>query len=810
MAGHVLGRWFGVRLILVSTLPSLSGGALSISSGYESFLTDIRRRIVCAEGDVYDELLERGRARPCDSMEDGPFCRGLPGSRQATRLRPFTVDSIVPQHLFGEWPTSTLKEAAATLNIFLEHYYKPKESQHRVHAVEGRIDFQGLRPARSHELMRSFSKGLPTGIISTFDGAWQEVSVPHNVGGERRNVAVRLNGAIGSLHFSRPVVLRRLIVRPPLNAMSNRHRMFVRGRKAGKEVWRREYRFDATTKSAQPICEAGDVVFARFVDGRYFLAVLLSGDEQAATVRWLDDAFAYRHIPWQNIKTPAGTVCGNGDGDGPSLEAHVDAAASGKADDARLWRDVARHVKAVDEVTFSVLSGADGWLVSEIAVAAPRWTPRQGGTNAADDKKRYDPMGYMMQVFPGRLAAVVEASQAAVLYDADDMLERGLRVRSDGATANSAGSGADVQVDNGEGSARLRTSMNPLVDGFLELLRGLAKPVQDGVPVATLPPHVTLGSVLSDAEVLVTALSGPTRSEVKTYGHFEQYFSAHWDMILRIDALAVTYERWRHDTAVQEFGKDVFYEGQTWSGVYFCTQGLTAVALEVTSVTETNAIAAELTFWVGLDSKKSDSEAVRGSYSVSGRLDPTGRTIALEPVPNSWKDKPSNFVMVGLHGIVTKHGMDDGSHRFAGSVPIYGCDSFELQASAPGEPVVGESHGATSSPEAQDSAPQDIGVLAENAMLARLTRAIDVARANWRTQLRSLIEEKKQSGSSSTSTGTSDASSTMQAAVAQLLKAAGRRSESEFVIEGLDNMQENADGTLTLRLGEVEFQVQQR
>jgi len=161
-------------------------------AGYETFLTQIRNRIVCAEDDVQEVL-----AQTCDSMkdgrpdskmfkdvqspslkgkiplkhhpiaspkissphqyppictclwcQDGPFCRALPelGVGQP-RHQPFTLDSIVPQHLFGD-PRASMerapgkagagsdaaqteqatKQATAVLNRFLEHFSKIKEA----------------------------------------------------------------------------------------------------------------------------------------------------------------------------------------------------------------------------------------------------------------------------------------------------------------------------------------------------------------------------------------------------------------------------------------------------------------------------------------------------------------------------------------------------------------------------------------------------------------------------------------------------------------------------------------------------------
>ena len=36
---------------------------------------------------------------------------------------------------------------------------------------------------------------------------------------------------------------------------------------------------------------------------------------------------------------------------------------------------------------------------------------------------------------------------------------------------------------------------------------------------------------------------------------------------------------------------------------------------------------------------------VTGIYEVSGTLEPAGRGLILEPIPDSWKAQPKNFVM---------------------------------------------------------------------------------------------------------------------------------------------------------------------
>ena len=45
-----------------------------------------------------------------------------------------------------------------------------------------------------------------------------------------------------------------------------------------------------------------------------------------------------------------------------------------------------------------------------------------------------------------------------------------------------------------------------------------------------------------------------------------------------------------------------------------------------------------------------------GIYEVLGQLDPSGRGLTFEPIPDSWKAQPKNFVMVSwpyLGGVIS-------------------------------------------------------------------------------------------------------------------------------------------------------------
>merc|ERR1711957_423136 len=89
-------------------------------------------------------------------------------------------------------------------------------------------------------------------------------------------------------------------------------------------------------------------------------------------------------------------------------------------------------------------------------------------------------------------------------------------------------------------------------------------------------------------------------------------------------------------------------------------------------------VEADLTFRTDhrTDPKKRD---VSGTYSLKGQVHSEGRSLTLNPVPDSWKEQPENFVMVGLQGVVS-HTNEQGRLRYAGIVPIFGCDSFELSS----------------------------------------------------------------------------------------------------------------------------------
>jgi hypothetical protein len=155
-----------------------------------------------------------------------------------------------------------------------------------------------------------------------------------------------------------------------------------------------------------------------------------------------------------------------------------------------------------------------------------------------------------------------------------------------------------------------------------------------------------------------------------------------------------------------------------------------------------------------------DEEGVQGAYIVSGRVESQGRALSLDPVPGSWKAKPKNFVMVGLQGVVSRSAQR-GYVRYAGSIPIFGCDNFELtsQSNPDAPPGQGrdEAPASASSSESQvDLSPSDLAAKQQRALwnsaLARLAESLAAAQKRWRIELQSLIAEKGSGKKNATAT----------------------------------------------------------
>jgi len=697
-----VSRAIGFSLAVVSRLPTGADAALSISSGYESFLVDIRKRIVCEEGDVFDKAEERGRAEPCDSVADGPFCRGLPEQLAMPRHRPYTVDSIVPQHLFGRGalPRSGAEvsakratdgsQATRVLNEFLVRFYNPREAVVKMSVSEGMLNIAeaalrlGFLP-----WPRTYSRGLPRGILATWEGSWQLTHGPHLEWNEvvgsssgsaapRRTAAtVRLNSMLGTIRFSRPVVVRHLLLHPPVD-VDGMSRIEVRGRIKGKEQWRHAYEHNPLRGEAyRPACEIGDLLDVYVSDeSEYIMGVLLASQRSGVTVQLLDDERSHTYVEWRHVRTLDGHDC--------TSRVKLNQQPSSQGGDQMLWRDITRRQKAVDEISLTTL-GSSGWLLGTFAVSVAR-PPRAlqeletDGPGADHGQDPKDPVLHVVQVYPGPRAVIVEVSRASVLYDADDMLQRGLGVRQklmqpptsgQESSGSSGGSGAEDKA-----GGRLRISTHRSAEGLRQLLMSLAG--DSCGERARLPPFITSKQFLTDASRLLSNLS-PVKADVKKHSHFESFFSAHLDILTPADAVAATFEHWSQSAEVQAQTQGIFHSGQRWDGSYFCTQGETVLSLKVAEVRHLEGheiVVAEMSFKL----QDAAGKEVQGSYLVTGAIESMGRVLVLDPVQGSWKDKPGNFVMVGLHGVLSR--TKQGQPTYAGSVPIFGCDSFELFASS--------------------------------------------------------------------------------------------------------------------------------
>ncbi|CAE8682996.1 unnamed protein product [Polarella glacialis] len=557
---------FGISVAVVSGLPGTCHGALSISSGYETFLMQIRQRIVCAEDDVFDEAAQQAWAQPCDSMKDGPFCRGLPemGATSA-RHRPFTLDSIVPQHLFGdprasmelsalqggEADTSTNKQATTVLNQFLEEFYKPRDAAAKIFPVEGRLDFVRIPMDGAMGLSSGFSRGFPPGVLASWEGSWQAEMNSIGLDSLRPRSAstvLRLNGAIGSIRFSRPVVLRSLMVRPPMHAVAGHHRLWVRARKAGKEVWRHEYDFNASVGLQHRVCAPGDLVMGRWSgDGRRYLAYLLIAHKEAATVHWVDNDHRHRLVAWPQLTTPDGKPCQ----DMGRTTSGGSTSSRAPRETPSLWQDLARRTKAIDEVSFLVPFGDQGWLLSELGVAAMAWRPE------ADSKDSDDSVGVppdetarVVQVLPGPHALIETVSRAGVFYDADHMLEQGLRLNGWSAQPSTAQdtrlanalrdamssiSSPSSDLKSTGDSTKLSMSSFRSVEGLKQFIRALmedsGRPAVQALDVSKTEDLVVKMSQKLD-DMLPSGVLERQEKVVKRYGHFEAFFADHWAGVL--------------------------------------------------------------------------------------------------------------------------------------------------------------------------------------------------------------------------------------------------------------------------------------
>jgi hypothetical protein len=110
----------------------------------------------------------------------------------------------------------------------------------------------------------------------------------------------------------------------------------------------------------------------------------------------------------------------------------------------------------------------------------------------------------------------------------------------------------------------------------------------------------------------------------------------------------------------------------TWSGTYVCAQGVTGLTLFV-DPTSGDAV---FTFYP----LPKNPEVASGEFTMSGHFDAKSEQFVL--VPESWRERPSGYVMVGLIGQI-----DAVTRHFVGTVRstswLAPCRTFDLQRAAP-------------------------------------------------------------------------------------------------------------------------------
>jgi hypothetical protein len=105
-----------------------------------------------------------------------------------------------------------------------------------------------------------------------------------------------------------------------------------------------------------------------------------------------------------------------------------------------------------------------------------------------------------------------------------------------------------------------------------------------------------------------------------------------------------------------------------WTGKYICTQGITALRLDIAQGAG-QAITATFNF----GPLPENPGVPRGAYRMAGAYDPASRRMTLKGV--KWIDAPFGYAMVGLDGRMTSSG-----ETISGHVPdLLGCTEFEVR-----------------------------------------------------------------------------------------------------------------------------------
>jgi len=105
-----------------------------------------------------------------------------------------------------------------------------------------------------------------------------------------------------------------------------------------------------------------------------------------------------------------------------------------------------------------------------------------------------------------------------------------------------------------------------------------------------------------------------------------------------------------------------------WTGKYICTQGITALRLNIAQGAG-DAITATFNF----GPLPENPEVPKGAYRMAGTYDPASRRMKLSGV--KWIHAPPDYAMVGLDGRMTASG-----DTISGYVPdLFGCSDFEVR-----------------------------------------------------------------------------------------------------------------------------------
>lgn len=104
-----------------------------------------------------------------------------------------------------------------------------------------------------------------------------------------------------------------------------------------------------------------------------------------------------------------------------------------------------------------------------------------------------------------------------------------------------------------------------------------------------------------------------------------------------------------------------------WTGKYICTQGITALRLQIAQ-----GAGETITATFSFGPLPENPEVPRGAYRMAGTYDPGSRQMKLSGV--KWVEAPFGYVMVGLAGHMTAAG-----DTISGFVPdLPGCTGFEI------------------------------------------------------------------------------------------------------------------------------------